>query len=414
MKPLRVATIGMGGFAVSHHNVIHQLEAAGECQLICTCDPNPAAFAQRMLDLDFTGRGVRFYDHYLAMLDECTGGLDLVTIPTPVPLHAEMHRACVERGLAVYLEKPPTLDWRELEEMLVVEQRASRLTNVGFNYIDDPIRQELKGRILAGEFGAIRKIGLKGIWPRPISYYRRAPWAGRLMMDERLILDSCMGNALAHHVHDALFWAGTGGLFSWAEVRSVNAELYRAHEIEGVDTVFASAVLQGGAVLEIALTHACDGVQMQQEWVVCEKATVHYAMGEEIRILWKDGRVEWSVAENNVWLNDTLPAYFAYVRGLRDRPTTRLEDCRPFVYLCDLVYVAAGKIATVPETYLERSRTPDGTSENVAIRDIRPIVDQFFATGAFPSAQGVPWGSPGGYAGSEDLPVLPEVVRRMV
>ena len=109
MEPLQIAIIGLGGFAGSHHSAVRGLEAEGKCRLICTCDPNPAAFEQQMRDWDFAGRGVRVFDNYVSMLDGCASELDAVTIATPVPLHSEMHRACVERGLPVYLEKPPTL-----------------------------------------------------------------------------------------------------------------------------------------------------------------------------------------------------------------------------------------------------------------------------------------------------------------
>ena len=48
MKPLRVAIIGMGGFAGSHHDVVERLEASGEYRLIATCDPAMDRFAGRM------------------------------------------------------------------------------------------------------------------------------------------------------------------------------------------------------------------------------------------------------------------------------------------------------------------------------------------------------------------------------
>lgn len=414
MTPLRVAIIGMGGFAAGHQQAIRRLEAAGACTLVCSCDPRLAAFAAQMRALDYDGRGVRVFDEYRAMLDACAGELDVVTVPTPVPLHAEMHRACVDRQLAVYLEKPPTLDWRELEEMLAVEARAVRLTHVGFNYIDDPVRQHLKARMREGEFGAIRTIGLTAAWPRPTTYFQRAAWAGRLELDGRLVLDSCMGNALAHYVHNALFWAGECELLSWARAESVQAELYRAHAIQGFDTVFASALLREGPTLRLALTHACAGSPAQSEWVACDRATVQYVLGREYRITWRDGRMETGTMDDPVdWLPITLPAYFAYVRGERDRPTTRLVDARPFVELCDLVYPAAGRITPVPEEALERVPGVEGAGEFVAIRGIRPVIDRFVGDGVFPSALGLPWAVPGGSAGRAALPALPGVIRRM-
>ena len=411
MEPLQIAIIGLGGFAGSHHSAVRGLEAEGKCRLTCTCDPNPAAFEQQMLDWDFAGRGVRVFDNYLEMLESCGGELDVVTIPTPVPLHSAMHRACVERGLAVYLEKPPTLDWRELEEMITVDQSARKQTNVGFNFIDDPVRHALKQRILEREFGKVVKIGLKGAAPRPRSYYKRASWAARLMMDGRLVLDSCMGNAMAHLVHNVLFWGGGGEVLSWAPIQSTRAELYRAHDVEGIDTVFCSAVLESGAKLDLALTHACEGQYPTLEWLVCEKATVRYVVGAEYSIDWNDGRVENGPAGKQNWLAYNIAGYLDYVRDIRDRPVNRLEDCRPFVHLCDLVYVAAGHITTVRPENLDI--TPTGGSEYVSIRDIKPAIDRFSDSGEFPSEQGLAWAAPGGQANIDALPSLTEVVAAM-
>ena len=51
-------------------------------------------------------------------------------------------------------------------------------------------------------------------------------------MEGELVLDVCMGNAVAHWVHNMLQWCGEGEVLSWADIDSVQAELYRAHAIE--------------------------------------------------------------------------------------------------------------------------------------------------------------------------------------
>ena len=115
----------MGGFAGSHHNAIAQLEANGHAKLICTCDPRPENFAQEQETWRLAQRGVGVFSDYRAMLETYHRGLDLVVIPTPINLHAEMHAAATALGLPVYLEKPPTLDHTELEQMIVADARAA-------------------------------------------------------------------------------------------------------------------------------------------------------------------------------------------------------------------------------------------------------------------------------------------------
>lgn len=413
-KPLRVGIIGMGGFAGTHHNTLVHLEAAGECRLVCTCDPRMESFAERQIELRFPERGVKLFDDYLAMLDACGEELDVVFIPTPVPLHAPMHRACVERGIPVYLEKPPTLNYAELEEMLAVEERATKLTQVGFNFIVEQPRQTLKKRIVAGEFGAVRQACFTGLWPRGESYYARANWAGKLMLDGKLVLDSCLGNALAHFAHNVLFWCGPGEVFSWGRIAEVEAELYRAHRIEGTDTVFVKAATEHGPEIRIAMSHACDGAVVSREFVVCDQATITYAPGGATRIEWDDGHVEQTEGESLDLVAANQRAYFNYLRGNLDRPITRLIDSRPFVELNDLAYIASGRITTAPEPHIERASPPNAQPGHAAIRGVEAIAGEFVRVGLFPSAQKTPWAAPGGKATPSELGRLSAVVAKMV
>ncbi|MBL9202915.1 MAG: Gfo/Idh/MocA family oxidoreductase, partial [Opitutaceae bacterium] len=260
----------MGGFAGWHHQAIARLEEKGHAKLVCTCDPQAALFAGEQQAWRLAARGVQVFTDYRAMLDACHRELDFVVVPTPIQLHAEMHAATTALGLPVYLEKPPTLDCAELEKMIAADARARKASHVGFNFIVEKPRLALKERLLAGEFGAIRGATLASLWPRPTSYFTRNDWAGRLMMGDRLVLDSCFGNAMAHFVHNLLFWAGGPALFSWAQIAAVRAELYRAHAIEGADTFFVEADTESGITLRFALSHACAGASSHGETVHCE------------------------------------------------------------------------------------------------------------------------------------------------
>ncbi len=112
--PVRVAIIGMGGFAGAHHRAIASLEERGLARLVCTCDPRPGDFVREEREWRLTERRVRVFTDYREMLDACHAALDLVVVPTPIPLHAEMHAAAAARGLGVYLKsRPPstTRNW---------------------------------------------------------------------------------------------------------------------------------------------------------------------------------------------------------------------------------------------------------------------------------------------------------------
>ena len=412
--PVRVAIIGMGGFAGAHHRALLALEADGESRLVCTCDPQVAAFASQQTEWAFAKRGVRVFSDYREMLSACAGELDMVVIPTPIPLHAEMHRACVERGLAVYLEKPPTLDPEELERMIATDAAAPRPTLVGFNFIIEPSRLALKQRILAGEFGALREARLLARWPRSDNYFQRNGWAGRLLTpDSRLILDSCCGNAMAHFVHNTLFWAGGPALFQWASLEHVKAELYRAHPIEGADTFMMQAATDNGATLRLALTHACHDNSCQIETVVCEHATIAYVVGSHTEIAWVDGRREHMALPPFDPVVENHRAYYRCLRGQTDRPATRLIDSRPFVHLNALAYLSSGEIATFPKELITTQRNGQEPSLYQHVEGLTEALDAFVSNGTWPG-EALGWRTqPARLATTAELPRLPGLIAKL-
>jgi predicted dehydrogenase len=412
-QPVRVAIIGMGGFAGSHHNVVFELEKEGLCRLVAACDPALKTFEDRQKALNFIGRGVRCFDDYRDLIKDCRGELDVITIPTPIHLHAPMHRDAVRAGLAVYLEKPPTLDFEELQEMEAVDAAARFKTNVAFNFIVDPERQVLKSRLLAGEFGRLLRVCYCGLSPRYTPYYERAPWAGRLKLKDAMVLDSPIGNAMAHYVHNVLYWAGLRDLQDWPELESVSAECYRAHAIQGMDTVFIRAQTAAGVELRLAVSHAV-GAHRDREWFECEKARVVYGIDGSREIRWTDGRVETGGPHQLDLFHENFRAFFNYVQGRRIRPVTSLKDSEPFVLLNDLAYLSSGSIGTVPADQVIRTPLAEG-GEKVAIAGLEKMADEFLGTGRLLSEQGVTWANRAiRPVGPDAVDGLHQVIERMV
>lgn len=410
--PVRIGIIGMGGFAGSHHHAIATLEERGQARLVCTCDPRAAAFSVEREKWRLAGRGVQVFDDYRTMLDACHRGLDLVVVPTPIQLHAEMHAAATAFGLPVYLEKPPTLDHAELELMIAADARARKASFVGFNFIIEKQRLALKQRLLAGEFGTVRGATLSALWPRPASYFARNDWAGRLMIGGRPVLDSCLGNAMAHFVHNLLFWVGTKELFSWAQPAAVRAELYRAHAIEGADTFFVEADTTAGVTMRFALSHACTGPSTHLEMVLCDKAVIRYAVGQQIEIRWADGRVEKSRPDAFDPLVENHLEYYRYLRGETERPATTLVDSRPFVVLNDLAYVSSGGISQIPAKLVHGVRDEKEQKDYLEVVGMTSAHERFLVRGEWPGAHG--WErATGEMATPADLSRFNDTVRTM-
>ncbi len=410
---LHIGIIGMGGFAGVHHRTLGQLEERNQARLICTCDPQHETFVVEQRDWRLAARQVRVFSDYREMLEACHDQLDLVVVPTPIPLHGAMHAAATERGLPVYLEKPPTLDYAELESMIAADARARRASLVGFNFIIEPARLALKRRLLEGEFGAIRGGTLSALWPRPASYFSRNAWAGRLVVDGHFVVDSCFGNALAHFVHNLLFWAGDAGVFSWAQLAAVRAELYRAHTIEGADTFFVETDTTRGVTLRFAVSHACWGPSGHCELILCERASIRYVVGSHVEVRWNDGSVERTPLDPFDALLENHVEYFRYLRGETARPATTLVDARPFVHLNDLAYVSSREITPIPAAAVSVVRDDKEQKDYLQVAGMAKIQESFLRHGTWPGVSG--WDrEPGGVTTTADLPRFHETIRAMV
>ena len=410
--PIRIGIIGMGGFAAAHHHAIARLEDRGLARLICTCDPRLDLFAGEQVAWRLATRGVQVFPDYRAMLDTCHRELDVVVIPTPIQLHAEMHAAATAYGLPVYLEKPPTLDYAELERMIAADHRARKSSFVGFNFIIEKHRLSLKERLLAGEFGAIRGATLSALWPRPASFFTRNDWSGRLLVGDKIVLDSCFGNAMAHFVHNLLFWTGGPELFSWAEIAAVRAELYLAHVIEGADTFLVEADTTAGITMRVAMSNACAGPSSHCEIVLCDKATLRYTVGGNIEIRWNDGRMETFQLEAFDSLIENHRHYFSYLRGEVPRPATTLAESRPLVTLNDLAYISSGRITPIPRDRIRDVRDEKEQKDYLSVTDMESVHRNFLTRGVWPGID--VWGrEPGEVVTPADLPRLRQVVQAM-
>lgn len=402
----------MGGFAGSHHGTVARLEERGEARLVCTCDPRAAGFAPQQQQWKFAARGVRVFDDYRAMLDACHRELDLVVIPTPIQLHAEMHAAAAALGLPSYLEKPATLDHAELERMIALDARLPRSSLVGFNFVIEKPRLALKERIMAGEFGAVQGATLTALWPRPTSYFQRNEWAGRLMLGDQTVVDSCLGNALAHFVYNLLFWGGRGSVYRCTELAAVRAELYRAHTIEGADTFFVEADAAAGVTMRFALSHACSGGSSHAEVVVCERATIRYVVGQYTEVRWCDGRVERIALEPFDALEQNHLDYYRYLCGETPEPAASLADSRPFVALNDLAYVSSQQIATIPAESIAVERDEKEQKDYLHVRDMQAMQENFLLHGTWPGSAG--WNRPPGTVVTPaDLPRFHDTIRAL-
>jgi predicted dehydrogenase len=87
--------------------------------------------------------------------------IDIVNITAPNALHKEMALAAISAGKHVYCEKPLAPLATDAREMAEAAEAAGAKTQVGFNYLCNPMLGLAREMIVAGELGEIR--GYRGV-----------------------------------------------------------------------------------------------------------------------------------------------------------------------------------------------------------------------------------------------------------
>ena len=88
-------------------------------------------------------------------------GIDAIDITAPNALHKEMALAAIDAGKHVYCEKPLAPSAEDAREMAQAAEAKGVRTQVGFNYLCNPMIGLAEEMIAAGELGEIR--GYRGI-----------------------------------------------------------------------------------------------------------------------------------------------------------------------------------------------------------------------------------------------------------
>jgi predicted dehydrogenase len=84
------------------------------------------------------------------------GEIDLIDITTPNALHKEIALAAISAGKHVYCEKPLAARASDARDMADAAEAAGVKTQVGFNYLCNPMMALARDLIASGELGEIR------------------------------------------------------------------------------------------------------------------------------------------------------------------------------------------------------------------------------------------------------------------
>ncbi|MDE2385234.1 MAG: Gfo/Idh/MocA family oxidoreductase [Alphaproteobacteria bacterium] len=104
--------------------------------------------------------------------------IDVVSITTPNTLHKEMALAAIAAGKHVHCEKPLSPTLSDSEDMVKAAAAKGVITQVGFNYIKNPMLKMAREMIAAGELGEIT--GFRGIHAEDYMHDPASPWTWRI------------------------------------------------------------------------------------------------------------------------------------------------------------------------------------------------------------------------------------------
>lgn len=387
--PPRVALVGISGYGSTHLAELRHLANLGHIQLTACVAINAREHLETANAL--AAGGCQLYEDFASMLRAHTGQLELCCLPTPISCHAPMGIAALEAGANVLVEKPLAPTLADASAIMAAEQRTGRFVAVGYQDLYQSEILALKQALLAGRLGRINEVRVFAVRARPLSYYRRNHWAGRIAAQGVPVYDSPVNNAFAHSVNLALFLAGPTTETA-ARIHGVDAALFRAQPIENFDTAVVRGVTDTGAVLKIYATHSCATEQPLQILITGKAGTAEWTGGGSIRIK--------TAGTDETW---PLPTGDAVRRIMFDRVASRLTT--PDAFICSTAIAtehvrlvaqlqAKAEIREIPSDWRQSRGAASSGDEQIAIPGIETLFYDAFLHGKSFSEMQCPWATP--------------------
>jgi predicted dehydrogenase len=151
-QSVRVGLAGLGRFGKLHASVLGSLPGV---ELVAACDP----VSEEVAALQAQHPEVQGFGDVGELLENAE--IDALFIVSPEPLHAQQAMAALDRGVAVFVEKPLAITADEAEQVARKAADAGLPLQVGFVLRFDVQHALLKAEIAAGNLGEIVSIRTK-------------------------------------------------------------------------------------------------------------------------------------------------------------------------------------------------------------------------------------------------------------
>lgn len=322
MKKLSLLLAGVGGYGgliareVLEHCDEHNAEVVGIVEPFLENSPVKEQILARSIPVYATLE--EFYQEHRA---------DLAILSTPIHLHAQQSIFVLEHGSDCLCEKPTAPTLQEAAAMQAAAARTGKHLTIGYQLSHSPAVLALKEDILSGRLGKPVILYAMTCWPRNSAYFAR-PWAAKVKVDGRYVLDSIAMNACAHYLHNMFFLLGDT-MDQSAKPAVLEASVARANEIEMYDTACFRILTQNGAVLNYTATHAS-----------------RENINPRMRFVFENARVEMAETDGE----NGITAYFENGEIRQYGPTTR-DRFKKIWYCCEIARGEKQPICTVETAY---------------------------------------------------------------
>ena len=385
VKPLSIALAGVSGYGEFYLSYLLK-GAPSLLHLAAVVDPRiEHSFFLKPL----TEKGVKLYTDSDAFFKE--GRADLLIIAAPIHFHAPYVVSALKRGMHVLCEKPLCATVQEAREMLGAQTTTPGLkAAVGYQWSFSSAIQALKADIINGVFGKPLRLKTFAAWPRTMAYYTRNSWAGALKdAAGRWVFDGPVNNALAHYLHNMFYIIGKTADSS-AVPRTVEAELYRAYNIQSYDTAALRCFTEDSVEILMLCSHAVENSKGPICEYVFEKGVVRFD-DHILRAAFSDGttksygcpemqpyrKVEW--AAEAILFDQPMPCGIAAAMSQTLCINGMHQSVREsVVFPTDMVHVSHS-----------------GKSDQRWVAGLSETLETCFNENTLPSEKGVPWAKKG-------------------
>lgn len=389
MKLTRYAVIGIRNFAKTYIENLIKLEREGSVALTAVVVTDIEKNQIRTEEL--RQKGIHIFCSFDELLAEGKDKIDVIILSTSIYSHGELAEKALQNGFNVLLEKPPVPTIDELDCLIEIEKSSKGFCSIGFQFHYSTTIRTLKDMVVSGRLGRILEISCKGYWPRYRSYYNRNAWAGKTFFNGRIILDGPITNGFSHYLNIMLYLASDKENCS-AQVKTVRAELYRAHSyIQCDDTSCLELETSEGTIIRFYVTHAPSGTSNPYMELTTTEARIRWWYdNERTEIDFNNGRKEmYNNTGVDPWLN-VLRITAKVDQGLLPTPYSTLENSRAFIVAVNGAYESARQIITIPSNHVSEFFNNEGEYMTV-LQDIERNMDEAFEKKVLLSDLSIPW-----------------------